>query len=417
MGNLPSNGPEWATARIMGGCSSKHQAPVPLTLIDATFGLCQQLFDSPNTIAGDSEYAEVYGNTAVIMKISANWASMDKDQNQALIDKLTVILGQNISITTQSGFSLDTNHPETTTDGTILAGLLKVPVLNLELKVEGDTTSQNSCYVLRNRTVLMLNPTTQELTMDRCLHKREPRLPCLLLDVQPGTLTVRFSVIAPPCMFTEVLGSASLLGRLNSTAHKRLADLLYALRRAVTVLANRFEGIKPTSGRSHDDYVPYPVVRNLATLPYLNGYPLLATLDESGAPRYVVVRLTRLMQRHKLVFQASLDLKTPPIADSAASVSDTLGNYTCVVADSRPSFASLLSSASQPFVASRASCGSSPSFASAAGAGPKSSTAASSSSLSDAPSVPKACLNNTSSTGSTSKILIECSPLISWMRP
>jgi hypothetical protein len=86
--------------------------------------------------------------------------------------------------------------------------------------------------------------------------------------------------------------------------------MLYALQLTVDGLVQRYENIDNTS---QPTFIPCPVVWNLAELPFLNGYQIWTRDSQAGADppagaeSVYSVRLTRLIMKHRLVFQASLE--------------------------------------------------------------------------------------------------------------
>ena len=268
--------PSWVTARIMAGLPAELAPPLPLSALDAAFGMVADAAAAAATPPDATEVelladvsvagaGSVMGRTASLMELSSRWGLSEREYNDALLPDLCGILGVDL-VKTESSNSAHA----TITDGSrivVTAGGSRAMVLSMEVKMArqgGLPALQNIAYYCQH-----ICPRGAGGGLSSELVEAMPLLPALLLDVHGGVaLTVRGVLCAGFCVLSEVLGCASLVGRHGSPQHWALLRLLLGVRRGLRSLEERYYSAvapseRPSSARSPRELprlVPAPVV-------------------------------------------------------------------------------------------------------------------------------------------------------------
>lgn len=232
--------PLWFPGRVLTG----NAFPLPIGMMHPCFTVFEVAMD-----ADTSSDATAAANS-LVDTMDAFFAGTDKEVG--LNDKIIKALARLFPSMTRmslSGYS---------TDGTVLAGVVKLPVLNQEIKIDGgEGSAQNERYLFE---CIMRSPDAKvdesgRLSLHPDLQTRFPALPCFLWNIQPGSvLEVRGAVVAGAAMISQPLAVASLRGIRGSKAARMLARVLHATKAGVDHLAAAYAALD-LDGR---DPVPVP---------------------------------------------------------------------------------------------------------------------------------------------------------------
>jgi hypothetical protein len=292
--------PEWIRARVMAGLPATLLPPVPVAVLDPSFGDLVDFVECGDVTQMDGDFIS---RVADLMIASADFYAGERARNQMLLAQLRTILDVAI-VKTES----DSASYPSITDGSgfgLTAAGSDVLLVNVELKdsiKSGRPELQNVAYYLQHYCPRPSDTRSAGIPSD--LPEDLHLVPALLLDIHGGvSLSVRGAVLTGFAVMTDVLATAHLIGRPASAQHLALARVLFGVKCALNDLAQRYRSARSSTTAARAARAPFPVAQQVGAL--------LPTRFSTGSSTLTVHAGAPLLA-DRLAFEATLDTSTGP---------------------------------------------------------------------------------------------------------